>query len=80
MKFGIFSDSTTRDYDQDSFSNFNDNSAYYEGPWSDYWSRVFPYENHPVTAAILMLITRDSRISLRHIICSMGRSIHISVL
>ncbi len=51
MKFGIFSDSTTRDYDQDSFSNFNDNSAYYEGPWSDYWSRVFPYENHPVTAA-----------------------------
>jgi hypothetical protein len=50
-KFGFFADRTTRDYNQDSFSNFNDNSASYEGPWESYWSRVFSEENHPITAA-----------------------------
>ncbi|MCA9450857.1 MAG: TonB-dependent receptor, partial [Candidatus Omnitrophica bacterium] len=51
FKFGVFKDLVTREYNQDSFSNFNDNSARYEGPFEDLWSTYFPSENHPVTAA-----------------------------
>ncbi len=51
LKFGHFSDRVDRQYNQDSFSNFNDNSAQCESYWDDYWSGVFPSENHPVTAA-----------------------------
>lgn len=51
VKMGLFSDQVKREYDQDSFSNFNDNSAQYEGPWSDFWSGIFPSENHPVAPA-----------------------------
>lgn len=51
LKFGMFHDKVDRKYNQDSFSNFNDNSAQYEGPFEDYWSEVFPSENHPVTTS-----------------------------
>lgn len=51
VKFGWFNDKVHREYEQDSFSNFNDNSAQFEGSWEDYWSSVFPSENHPITAA-----------------------------
>ncbi len=51
IKLGIFNDHVDREYNQDSFSNFNDNSARYEGPWEDLWSEVFYSEGHPVTAA-----------------------------
>jgi len=50
-KVGIFSDKVERTFNQDSFSNFNDNSANYVGEWEDFWSEVFPSENHPVSAA-----------------------------
>lgn len=50
LKFGLFNDRVKRSYNQDSFSNFNDNAAQYEGAWEDYWSRYFPSENHPITA------------------------------
>lgn len=51
LKFGIFHDRVNRGYNQDSFSNFNDNSARYLGPWEDLWSAEFPGENHKITAA-----------------------------
>jgi outer membrane receptor protein involved in Fe transport len=51
LKFGIFHDQVHRSYDQDSFSNFNDNSARYLAPWEDFWSAEFPSENHKITAA-----------------------------
>ena len=51
VKFGVFNDQVLREYNQDSFSNFNDNSARYTADWSDFWSEVFPFENHPLTAA-----------------------------
>jgi hypothetical protein len=50
FKFGIFEDSLTRVYDQESFSNFSDNSSF-AGPWEQFWSRSFPFEDHPITAA-----------------------------
>ncbi|HNT36972.1 MAG TPA: hypothetical protein PKH07_18425, partial [bacterium] len=53
LKFGIFKDQLKRSFQQDSFSNFNDNSAQYSGDWDDFWSDVFPDENHPVTAAAM---------------------------
>jgi len=48
LKVGVFHDDVKREFDQDSFSNFNDNSSY-EGPWEQYWSAAFPGENHPIT-------------------------------
>jgi outer membrane receptor protein involved in Fe transport len=51
LKLGLFHDTVDREYRQDSFSNFNDNSAQYLAPWEDFWSRVFPSEDHPITPA-----------------------------
>lgn len=51
FKFGVFHDSVDRQYDQESFSNFNDNRSSYEGRFGDFWSRKFPSEDHPITAA-----------------------------
>ncbi|MGC9326174.1 MAG: TonB-dependent receptor domain-containing protein, partial [Candidatus Hinthialibacter sp.] len=51
LKFGYFNDQVDRAYNQDSFSNFNDNSSQYQAPWETYWSEVWPSENHPMTPA-----------------------------
>ncbi len=48
FKSGFFTDRLKRRYDQDSFSNFGDNSSY-AGKWKEFWSRSFPLENHPIT-------------------------------
>lgn len=48
LKFGLFRDRVDRTFDQDTYSNFGDNSSF-EGPWEQYWSNVFPFEDHPIT-------------------------------
>jgi outer membrane receptor protein involved in Fe transport len=48
LKFGMFQDDVDRTFDQDTFSNFGDNSSF-QGDWSDFWSRNFPFEDHPIT-------------------------------
>ncbi len=50
-KFGWFNDQVSREYNQDSFSNFSDVGAQYVGPFSDLWSEVFEDEDHPISAA-----------------------------
>jgi len=50
FKVGVFHDKADREYNQESFSNFGDNSARYAGPWEDIWSDLFPSEEHPITA------------------------------
>lgn len=50
FKFGWFQDDVKRTYDQDTFSNFNDNSSF-SAPFDQYWSASFPFEDHPITAA-----------------------------
>lgn len=49
VKVGVFNDEVERLYDQESFSNFNDNASTYEAPWENPWSDVFPDEDHPIT-------------------------------
>ncbi len=51
VKIGYFDDDVSRTYTQDSFSNFNDNGAFFEGGFDEFWSSYFPFENHPITAA-----------------------------
>jgi outer membrane receptor protein involved in Fe transport len=64
IKFGWFDDKLHREYVQESFSNFNDNSAKYFAPWESFWSDVFPSENHPITAADIDVdYTGNQRIS-----------------
>ena len=50
VKVGWFQDRVERTYDQDTFSNFNDNSTF-SAPWNQPWSASFPFGNHPITAA-----------------------------
>ncbi len=49
LKFGAFNDHTKRNFNQDTFSNFNDNTAQFVGEFDDPWSAAFPSENHPIT-------------------------------
>lgn len=49
VKMGVFYDEVKRDYNQESFSNFNDDSDQFPGPFEDFWSAEFPLEEHPVT-------------------------------
>lgn len=50
VKLGAFSDETKRRFDQDTFSNFNDNGAEFEGEFDEFWSASFPFElTHPIT-------------------------------
>lgn len=51
MKLGAFSDSVTRTFNQDSFSNFGDSSTSYAGNFGEFWSAAFPNENHPISAS-----------------------------
>ncbi|MBN1586359.1 MAG: TonB-dependent receptor [Candidatus Omnitrophica bacterium] len=51
IKLGMFQDRVDRSYDQDSFSNLEDNAANYEAGYEDLWSAVFPSEEHEVKAA-----------------------------
>lgn len=51
LKFGIFADSVDRSFDQDTFSNFGDAGASYQGGWNDPWSSHFDDEDHPITAS-----------------------------
>ncbi len=48
LKVGVFRDEVDRTFDQETFSNFGDNSSS-PGPWQQAWSRRFPFENHPIT-------------------------------
>lgn len=47
-KVGLFDDRVDRDYRQESFSNFGDNSSSF-GAFEDPWSETFLDENHPIT-------------------------------
>ncbi|MCA9399887.1 MAG: TonB-dependent receptor, partial [Candidatus Omnitrophica bacterium] len=49
VKLGIFHDEVERVYDQESFSNFNEFFASYNGGFDDFWSAVWPEEGHLVT-------------------------------
>ncbi len=48
FKFGIFDDRTRRTYDQETFSNFNDNSTFV-ADYSVLWSQYFGLSDHPFT-------------------------------
>jgi TonB-dependent receptor len=51
FKVGVFNDVVKRTYNQESFSNFNDNSASYQASWDQSWSQVWDREDHPMTPA-----------------------------
>ncbi len=52
LKFGFFDDAVDRDFRQETFSNFGDAGASYQGGWDEPWSEVFPSENHPITESL----------------------------
>lgn len=51
VNVGVFDDSVTRKFDQETFSNFGDGAASYNGEFDEPWSAVFPYEDHPITGS-----------------------------
>ena len=42
VKLGAFSDRVKRDFDQESFSNFNNNDVTFEGEFEEFFSEAFP--------------------------------------
>jgi outer membrane receptor protein involved in Fe transport len=64
LKVGVFDDHLTRDFNQDTFSNFGDAGAHFEGDWTDDWSEDFPNEDHPILASTADVdYTGDQKIS-----------------
>jgi len=51
FKLGVFDDHVQRKFSQETFSNFGDAGASFQGDWEDSWSAVFPFEDHPITGA-----------------------------
>ena len=52
LRSGLFVDRVDRKFDQDTFSNFNDNDGLFIGPFENLWSESFPFEaGHEITAA-----------------------------
>ncbi|MEM7310358.1 MAG: TonB-dependent receptor [Planctomycetota bacterium] len=49
LKFGVFDDSVEREFDLDSYSNFEDQGSDFTGDFDDPWSNIFPFEDHPIT-------------------------------
>ncbi|TAH36818.1 MAG: hypothetical protein EYC70_07465 [Planctomycetota bacterium] len=52
LKTGIFNDQVDRAFNQDTFSNFGDSGASFEGGWDEFWSEEFPNEDHPITESL----------------------------
>jgi TonB-dependent receptor len=52
LKTGVFEDRVSRDFNQDTYSNFGDGGASFEGGWDEYWSEFFPEEDHPITESL----------------------------
>lgn len=50
LEFGLFQDRVERSFDQDSFSNFSDLGAQFQGDFGDFWSASFPFEDHPISS------------------------------
>lgn len=49
FKLGLFYDEVEREFRQDSFSNFGDSGAFFEGGFDEPWSETFPDEDHAIT-------------------------------
>ena len=49
IKFGVFDDQLVRTFNQDTFSNFNDAGASFEGDFEDFWSLVFPFQGSTIS-------------------------------
>ena len=47
VRAGVFRDDVERTFNQDTFSNFGDNSSY-AAPWDLFWSREFRFTDHPI--------------------------------
>lgn len=52
LKAGLFDDQVTRDFNQETFSNFGDAGAFFLGDFDQFWSASFPFENHPITESL----------------------------
>ncbi len=52
VQLGAFADRVDRTFDQETFSNFADVGAQFDGDFDDYWSAVFPDENHAITESL----------------------------
>jgi TonB-dependent receptor len=51
IKTGMFVDSLSRTYDQNTYTNSGDTNTSFVGEWNDPWSAVFPDEDHPIFAS-----------------------------
>jgi len=48
LKFGLFDDQVSREFTQETFTNSGETGSFFLGDFSDFWSAVFPQEDHPL--------------------------------
>lgn len=60
LKVGAFQDEVTRDFYQDSFGNFGDNSGYWAG-FEDSWGDAWSSQDHPITESTFDIDYRGSQ-------------------
>ncbi|MFP4356711.1 MAG: carboxypeptidase regulatory-like domain-containing protein, partial [Phycisphaerae bacterium] len=50
FEFGLFGDKVHRTFDQETFANSNDTGpdSTWQADWTEYWSDVFPDQDHPI--------------------------------
>jgi TonB-dependent receptor len=51
LKFGLFDDQLDREFSQETFSNYGDGGAFFEGGWDEFWSEHWEDEDHAITAS-----------------------------
>ena len=53
LKFGLFDDATDRSFEQETYTNGMDEGADFDGDWRDFWSDVFPDEDHAILESLI---------------------------
>ncbi len=81
IESGLFDDQLTRNFNQDTFSNFGDSGSSFEGDWADFWSEEFPDEDHPITESLFDVDYRgDQKISAWYTMLDLPLTSSVSVL
>lgn len=81
VKVGLFADHVERTFDQETFSNFADIGAQFDGDFDDFWSEVFPDEDHIISESLFDVnYDGDQRISAAYGMVDMPLSATVSVM
>ncbi len=81
VQVGLFADHVERRFDQETFSNFADVGAQFDGGFDDSWSAAFPGENHVISESLFDVdYDGDQRISAAYGMVDLPLSASVSAM